>query len=125
VSRFEEQEVSGTRVYVGNLPESVTSQILRSAFLEIGDVLAAKVILDPYTGKSRGFGFVEMKTSEMAAEAIEAFDRGFIENNEIRVSPARPLRRRKQTENNESEQFRRSRGERRPATPRGAKSLAD
>jgi len=109
VSRFEEQEVSGTRVYVGNLPESVTSQILRSAFLEIGDVLAAKVILDPYTGKSRGFGFVEMRTSELAAEAIEAFDRGFIENNEIRVSPARPLRHRKQ----------------RTATPRTAKSLAD
>jgi len=58
------------KIYVGNLPYSVTDSTLRSNFAEFGDVSSAKVMMDRDTGNSKGFGFVEMKSSEGAEAAI-------------------------------------------------------
>ena len=58
-------------LYVGNLPYSVTDQELNEIFSEIGEVQSARVMNDRETGRSRGFGFVEMKNEEEGREAIE------------------------------------------------------
>ena len=60
----------GKKLYVGNLPFSATDQILNSTFAQCGTVESAKVIMDRDTGRSKGFGFVEMGTEEEAQAAI-------------------------------------------------------
>lgn len=60
------------KLYVGSLPYSVTDDELREVFSSFGEVLSARVIMDKMTGRSKGFGFVEMGTEEMAAQAIES-----------------------------------------------------
>ncbi|HYG09663.1 MAG TPA: RNA-binding protein, partial [Pyrinomonadaceae bacterium] len=61
----------GTKLYVGNLSFRTTSDELRDLFAQAGEVESASVIEDRETGRSRGFGFVEMATAEGAAAAIE------------------------------------------------------
>src|SRR5688500_13955637 len=61
--------IVGNRLYVGNLPYSSTDESLREAFSPHGEVTSASVVLDRVTGRSRGFGFVEMATSEAAEKA--------------------------------------------------------
>ncbi len=80
----------GKNLYIGNLPESVTSEDLKSNFSEVGPVLSANVIRDKYTGMSRGFGFVEMEKEEDAKEAIKRFDKGDLLGNTIKVNEAKP-----------------------------------
>lgn len=63
-----------TNIYVGNLPFSVDNEELRSLFAEYGDVSSANVITDRESGRSRGFGFVEMDSSDDAEKAIEALN---------------------------------------------------
>src|ERR671932_315838 len=63
-----------TRLYVGNLNFRTTSEELREIFSEVGEVENASVVEDRDTGRSRGFGFVEMATAEGAAAAIEQFN---------------------------------------------------
>ena len=60
------------RLFVGNLPYSVDETQLEAAFAEHGTVVSAVVIRDRESGRSRGFGFVEMETEEMAENAVEA-----------------------------------------------------
>ena len=55
-----------TKIYVGNLPYSVTDSSLQSNFAEFGSVSSAKVMMDRETGRSKGFGFVEMANAEVA-----------------------------------------------------------
>ena len=55
-----------TKIYVGNLPFSVTDSILESNFAEFGAVSSAKIMMDRETGRSKGFGFVEMASAEAA-----------------------------------------------------------
>jgi RNA recognition motif-containing protein len=81
----------GKKLYVGNLPFSVTDQDLNSIFGEIGAVTSARVITDRDTGRSKGFGFVEMTNDEDAAKAISKFDGGELEGRQIRVNEARPM----------------------------------
>ena len=64
----------GTKLYVGGLPYSTTEQQLQELFSQHGSVTSAKIITDRYTGQSRGFGFVEMATSEEAQKAITALN---------------------------------------------------
>jgi cold-inducible RNA-binding protein len=76
-------------LYVGNLTENITEQILRDNFLDVGPVASVTVIKDRFTGRSKGFGFVEMETEEGAQKAIERFNRGNLDGMSIVVSEAR------------------------------------
>ncbi len=78
------------KLYVGNLPYKVTEQDLRALFEQAGAVTDAAVIMDRETGRSKGFGFVEMSTPEEASKAITQFNGHTIENRQIQVSEARP-----------------------------------
>jgi len=77
-------------IHVSNLSFNVTDEDLRDFFADYGEVTSAKVIMDRYTGKSRGFGFVEMPDDEAAKKAIAELDNGVVEGRSIRVSEARP-----------------------------------
>lgn len=82
------------RLFVGNLPYSLTDADLESTFSEYGTVVSANVIRDRETGRSRGFGFVEMDTEEEAEAAQGGADGMEIEGRAIRVNEARPRRER-------------------------------
>ncbi|GAA4325232.1 MAG: RNA-binding protein [Chitinophagaceae bacterium] len=77
-------------IYVSNLSFNVQDEDLRSFFTEYGEVSSAKVITDKFTGKSRGFGFVEMPDNAAAQKAIAELDNGVVEGRTIRVMEARP-----------------------------------
>ena len=77
-------------IYIANLSYGVTDQDLKQLFEEYGDITSAKVIMDRYTGKSRGFGFVEMSDDEAAKKAIEELDRAEFDGKTINVSVAKP-----------------------------------
>jgi RNA recognition motif-containing protein len=77
------------RIYVGNLPYSFTSAELEELFGEFGTVELAQVISDRDTGRSRGFGFVEMATDEEAAAAISALNGRDVQNRALVVNEAR------------------------------------
>lgn len=77
-------------IYVGNLPYSMEDGELRQLFAEFGDVDSASVVKDKFTGRSRGFGFVEMSDSAAANNAIDAMNgRNFAGRNLV-VNEARP-----------------------------------
>ena len=77
-------------IYVSNLSFNVTDDDLEGFFAEYGEVSSARVITDKFTGKSRGFGFVEMPNDEAARKAIAELDGGKVEGREIKVAEARP-----------------------------------
>ena len=77
-------------IYVGNLAYSLTENSIRGMFEEFGEVESAKVIMDRYTGRSKGFGFVEMPSNSEADQAIKALNGKFIEGRNIKVNPASP-----------------------------------
>ncbi len=76
------------RIYVGNLPFSSTEDSLTQLFAEHGDVVGANIITDRDTGRSRGFGFVEMSSG--AGEAISALNGHSIDGRALTVNEARP-----------------------------------
>ncbi|HKZ79440.1 MAG TPA: RNA-binding protein [Pyrinomonadaceae bacterium] len=80
----------GTKLYVGNLSFRTTSEELREAFSAVGTVESASVIEDRDTGRSRGFGFVEMATPEEAAAAIEQFNGKDFGGRNLTVNEAKP-----------------------------------
>ena len=84
----------GTKLYVGSLPYSTTEQQLSELFAPHGTVQSAKVITDRYTGQSRGFGFVEMATSEEAQKAIAALNGSNLGGRTLVVNEARPQEKR-------------------------------
>ncbi|MBS1195648.1 MAG: RNA-binding protein [Actinobacteria bacterium] len=79
-----------TNIYVGNLAFSTTSSTLRTLFAEHGEVTSAQVVEDRDTGRSRGFGFVEMTSAEEAQKAIAATDGKNVEGRQLKVNLARP-----------------------------------
>lgn len=79
-----------TKLYVGNLPFQTTSDDLRDHFAQAGEVESAQVVEDRMTGRSRGFGFVEMTTAEAAAAAIEQFNGKDFNGRNLTVNEARP-----------------------------------
>jgi RNA recognition motif-containing protein len=78
------------RIFVGNLPFSTTEQELNELFAEIGQVESASIISNRYSGRSRGFGFVEMTDDAEAEKAIEQLNGKVVEEREIVVSEAKP-----------------------------------
>lgn len=79
-----------SKIYVGNLPYSVTDATLESNFAEFGRVSSAKVMMDRDTGQSKGFGFVEMASAEVAQAAISALHGMSVDGRSIVVNLARP-----------------------------------
>ena len=81
----------GKKLYVGNLPFSATEQVLADSFAECGTVDSVRIITDRETGRSKGFGFVEMGTDEEAATAITKFNGAMYEGRAMTVSEAKPM----------------------------------
>jgi cold-inducible RNA-binding protein len=80
----------GKKIYVGNLPYSVTDAALADIFAAHGTVQSAQVIMERETGRSKGFGFVEMATEEEAQGAIEALNGQDMDGRPLTVNEARP-----------------------------------
>lgn len=78
-----------TRLYVGNLPHSTDNEQLAQLFATYGDVVEALVIMDRASGRSKGFGFVEMSTDEAARAAIAGLDSTQLDGRTIAVSEAK------------------------------------
>jgi RNA recognition motif-containing protein len=78
------------KLYVGNLPYSFTDNDLQTMFSAHGSVRSAQVIMDRDTGRSKGFGFVEMNESNEADEAIDALNGQDINGRKLTVNEARP-----------------------------------
>ncbi len=79
----------GSKVHVGNLPYSVTEEELRDLFSQAGKVISVSLPTDRYTGRPRGFGFVEMENPAEAEEAIRKFDGHTLQNRSLRVEMAK------------------------------------
>ncbi len=77
-------------IYVGNLSYEVTEENLKEAFEAFGEVNTVKIIKDNYTGRSKGFGFVEMPSKVEAQSAIEGLNRKDLKGRSLNVSEARP-----------------------------------
>lgn len=80
----------GKKLYVGNLPYTVDDQALQEAFTQFGAVSSARVITDRESGRSKGFGFVEMDSDDAANQAIEKMNGQELSGRAINVSEARP-----------------------------------
>ena len=82
------------RVYVGSLPYATTDAKLEEIFSQYGTVESARVITDKLTGRSKGFGFVEMSSSDEAQNAIQALNGSQLDGRSLTVNEARPQERR-------------------------------
>ena len=81
----------GKRIFVGNLPFSATDQVLLDTFAQYGTVESAKVITDRATGRSKGFGFVEMATDAEASTAISRLNGADLDGRTLTVNEAKPM----------------------------------
>ncbi len=82
--------MNSNKLYVGGLPYSVTEDRLEGLFAEHGTVESARVITDKFTGRSRGFGFVEMSSQEEAQQAIDKLNGTDLEGRSLTVNEAKP-----------------------------------
>jgi RNA recognition motif-containing protein len=78
------------KLYVGNLPYSATEDGLKTHFSSAGSVASVKIIIDRETGRSKGFGFVEMESDDGASSAVSQLDGQEYEGRSLRVSEAKP-----------------------------------
>ncbi|MBI2890514.1 MAG: RNA-binding protein [Nitrospirae bacterium] len=99
----------GTRLYVGNLPYETSEEDLNALFSQVGSVATVKVVADRFTGKSRGFGFVEMSSQDEARLAIEKLNGFALRQRPLRVNEAHA--------DNRDEEHEGERGERPPRRP--------
>ena len=77
-------------LYVGNLSYDMSEENLRTEFAEYGEVQSAKIITDKFTGRSRGFGFVEMNSDDEGKKAMEELNGKDVDGRELVVNEARP-----------------------------------
>ena len=77
------------KIYVGNLPWALNDDELKDAFKDHGNILSANIITDKHTGRSRGFGFVEMESSSDANNAISALNNSELNGRNIVVNEAK------------------------------------
>ena len=80
------------KLFVGSIPWKTTDADLTNTFSEFGTVTSARIITDKFTGKSRGFGFVEMSTEDEAQAAVSGLDGKEFMGRPIAVSIARPMK---------------------------------
>ena len=78
------------KIYVGNLPHAVTDEELRQVFVPYGTVASATVVMDQFSEKSRGFGFVEMSQMSEALAAMQALNGHELQGRTLTVNEARP-----------------------------------
>ena len=79
------------KLYVGNLPFSTTEDDLRQMFVQYGEVTSVTIINDKFSGRSKGFGFVEMPNDDEAMKAIEGLNGKDMDGRGIVVNEARPM----------------------------------
>jgi RNA recognition motif-containing protein len=78
------------KIYIGNLPWSIRDNELRDLFTSYGEVSSATVIMDKFSGRSKGFGFVEMTSDGDAENAMKALNEKEVGGRNLRVNEARP-----------------------------------
>jgi RNA recognition motif-containing protein len=81
----------GKKLYIGNLPYAATEQVLIDTFAQCGTVESAKIITDRDTGRSKGFGFVEMSSDAEAADVISKFNGADYDGRPMTVNEAKPM----------------------------------
>ncbi len=77
-------------IYIGNLSFRTTEETLKALFAEFGEIESVKVIKDRFSGRPKGFGFIEMPSNSEADQAIKALNGNRIDGNNIKVRPADP-----------------------------------
>jgi len=77
------------KIFVGNLSWNATEDSLKELFAQFGEVVSVRIVTDPYTGRSKGFGFIEMADDAACTQAIEKLDNYNFVNRPLRVSRAR------------------------------------
>ncbi|HYO21295.1 MAG TPA: RNA-binding protein [Flavisolibacter sp.] len=97
-------------IYVSNLSFDVQDEDLREFFTPYGEVTSAKIITDKFTGKSRGFGFVEMSDEEASKKAIQELNDASVDGRNIKVMEAKPKEDRPARSNNGGGGFRGNNG---------------
>ena len=80
-----------TKLYVGGLPYSTQEGVLKELFAQAGNVVSAVIIMDKMSGRSKGFGFVEMSNNDEAQKAISMFNDQEFEGRKLTVNEARPM----------------------------------
>jgi RNA recognition motif-containing protein len=84
-------------IYVGQLPYNVTEEELREMFLQYGEVSSLNLIMDRYSGQSKGFGFIEMPNNSEADQAIKGLNKSMLKGREIKVNQSEERRNKKKT----------------------------
>jgi RNA recognition motif-containing protein len=82
-------------IYIGQLPNSVTEEELREMFLQYGEISSLNLIMDKYTGQSKGFGFIDMPNNGEADQAIKGLNKTMLKGREIKVNQAEERRKKK------------------------------
>ena len=77
-------------IYIGNLGPSITTDILKAMFVEFGEVESCKIISDRRSGRSKGFGFVEMENNDEAKKAVSGLNGSSLKSRDITVNEAKP-----------------------------------
>jgi RNA recognition motif-containing protein len=95
------------RLFVGGIPYQTTEQDLQAAFAQAGTVVSARIIKERETGRSKGFGFVEMETEEMAQAAIDMWNEKELDGRKLIVNIARAEERRPSNGNGGNREWRR------------------
>ncbi len=98
----------GKKIYVGNLPFNITSESLSEIFHQFGKVDSAKIVMDRDSGRSKGFGFVEMTSSDEADVAIEKLHGSDFGGRALTVNEARPMEKRDPSQMDKGRHDRRS-----------------
>ncbi len=75
-------------IYIGNLSYGTTEDTLKSLFAEFGEVASVKLIKDRFSGRLKGFGFIEMPSNSEADQAIKALNGNRIDGNHVKIKPA-------------------------------------
>lgn len=78
------------QIYIGNLPYDFTEDELRDMFDQFGEVVSAKLVTDKVSGRSKGFGFIEMEGKSAGKDAIQVLDQSAVRGRNVRVHAARP-----------------------------------
>ena len=82
-------------IYVGQLPNNVNESELKELFTEFGEIASVNLIMDRFSGRSKGFGFVDMPNNSEADAAIKALNKSMFKGKEIKVNQVQPQRRNK------------------------------
>jgi RNA recognition motif-containing protein len=90
MARIHERIFSKMNIYVGNLPYELTKDELKDVFQQYGEVTSVNIITDKMTGRSKGFGFIEMSDDANGKEAISKIDGYSFKGRNLKVSEARP-----------------------------------